>query len=70
MIVLVTTNEPLGRLHQAVARPGRCASQIEFLPFTADEAREWLDRSATDAPARGAGTLASLFARRRGPSAP
>ena len=65
VIVLVTTNEPLGRLHQAVARPGRCASQIEFLPFTADEAREWLDRTGRDGAPR-AGTLASLFARASG----
>ena len=34
VLVLVTTNEALRRLHPAVARPGRCASRIEFVPFT------------------------------------
>jgi hypothetical protein len=65
VIVLVTTNEPLGALHEAVARPGRCAAQIEFAPFTLDEAREWLERNDGDAEPR-AGTLASLYARAAG----
>jgi hypothetical protein len=65
VIVLVTTNEPLGALHEAVARPGRCAAQIEFAPFTLEEAREWLERSGGDAEPR-AGTLASLYARAAG----
>jgi SpoVK/Ycf46/Vps4 family AAA+-type ATPase len=65
VVVLVTTNEPLGALHEAVSRPGRCAAQIEFAPFTLDEAREWLERNGGDAEPR-AGTLASLYARAAG----
>ena len=42
IVVLVTTNEPLGSLHPAAARPGRCAASVEFVPFPAGEAREWL----------------------------
>ena len=66
VLVLVTTNEPLQRLHPAVARPGRCAARLEFEPFPAAEAVAWLaergidDRNATSA------TLANLFARVEG----
>ena len=34
-LFLITTNEPLESFHEAVARPGRCASQVEFLPMSA-----------------------------------
>ena len=64
VLVLVTTNEPLRRLHAAVSRPGRCAAQVEFTPFTAVEARDWLDRNGRDGPARAA-TLASLLGQDR-----
>jgi hypothetical protein len=61
ILVLVTTNEELRRLHPAVSRPGRCASKIEFRPFTAEEAAEWLgDRGSSASPA-GARTLAELY---------
>jgi hypothetical protein len=42
--VLVTTNEPIKALHPAVARPGRCAANIEFEPLSVDEANAWLER--------------------------
>lgn len=44
LMLLVTTNEEVGALHPAVARPGRCAARIEFVPFSVPEAREWLAR--------------------------
>jgi hypothetical protein len=34
-LVLITTNEPFQSFHEAVARPGRCASQVEFLALSA-----------------------------------
>ena len=37
VIVLITTNEPIQRLHPALLRPGRCLSEIEFRKFTAAE---------------------------------
>jgi hypothetical protein len=61
ILVLVTTNEPLRRLHAAVSRPGRCAVQTEFVRFTAEEAEAWLEREGRDTLGR-AGTLASLYA--------
>lgn len=66
VLVLVTTNESLQRLHPAVARPGRCAAKIEFEPFAALEAQFWLERrGVVDANASG-GTLAELYARAAG----
>jgi hypothetical protein len=58
-LVLITTNEPLSRLHPAVTRPGRCLSNIEFGRFSRKEAAEWLGADRT-APSDGA-TLAQLF---------
>ncbi|WP_324273504.1 hypothetical protein [Blastococcus brunescens] len=62
VLVLLTTNEEVGRLHPAITRPGRCLSQVEFQPLSPAEAHAWLgdDASAPEAPM----TLASLFAQR------
>lgn len=40
--ILVTTNEPISKLHPALLRPGRCGSQVDFRPFTRPEAKAWL----------------------------
>ena len=66
VLVLVTTNEPLRRLHPAVARPGRCAARIEFAPFTADEAAAWLAAGGGGHERVRSATLAELFAQLRG----
>ncbi len=61
ILLLVTSNEELGRLHPAVVRPGRCAAEIEFRAFAADEAKEWMRRRGHDGlapPTR----LAEMFA--------
>ena len=43
VVVLVTTNETLGSLHPAAARPGRCAASVEFVAFRRSRrARGWL----------------------------
>jgi ATP-dependent 26S proteasome regulatory subunit len=66
VLVLVTTNEPIRKLHPAVARPGRCAANIEFVPLSADEATTWLAaHGAPDGRVRSA-TLAELYARAEG----
>jgi hypothetical protein len=41
-MLLITTNEPVGRLHPATRRPGRCLADIEFTPLTRAEANAWL----------------------------
>ncbi|MFN2468651.1 MAG: AAA family ATPase [Gaiellaceae bacterium] len=69
VVVLVTTNEPLRRLHPAVSRPGRCAASVEFGPLAADEADDWLRRNGL-APAGHAALLAHLYARASGAETP
>jgi hypothetical protein len=61
VLVAITTNEELHRLHPAVVRPGRCLAQIEIGPLTADESTTWLG-SPVDQPT----TLAGLYALREG----
>jgi Domain of unknown function (DUF5925)/ATPase family associated with various cellular activities (AAA) len=66
VLVLVTTNEAIRALHPAVARPGRCAANVEFRRLSADEADEWLRRHDVEGEARSPMTLASLYARAEG----
>jgi len=62
VLVLVTTNEELRKLHPAVARPGRCAANIEFEALSAEEVAAWLERrGVTECPGSPA-ILASLYA--------
>lgn len=62
MLVCITTNEELARLHPAVVRPGRCVAQIHVGRFPRAEAVTWLGRD-TGIGAEGA-TLAELCALR------
>jgi hypothetical protein len=64
VLVLISTNEGLDRLHPAVARPGRCAATIEFGEFSAAEAETWLRSRSARGTVLGAGTrtLAELHA--------
>jgi SpoVK/Ycf46/Vps4 family AAA+-type ATPase len=41
-LILITTNEPIGRLHPAIVRPGRCLAKMEFGRFGNSEAATWL----------------------------
>jgi hypothetical protein len=66
VLVLVTTNEEIRRLHPAVARPGRSAANVEFLPLSAQESSAWLERHGVDERVQTASTLASLYARKEG----
>lgn len=67
VLILVTTNEPLKKLHPAVSRPGRCASEVEFTPLSLEEATSWLERRGLEAEPGGLvedeRTLAQLFGR-------
>ncbi|MBC9715357.1 AAA family ATPase [Streptomyces sp. TRM66268-LWL] len=71
VLVGVTTNEDLERLHPAVVRPGRCLARIEVGGLTRRESLDWLGTDFPDAESavgRGGATLAELFALRRGVS--
>ncbi|MFI5804216.1 DUF5925 domain-containing protein [Streptomyces sp. NPDC051561] len=66
VLVGVTTNEDLERLHPAVVRPGRCLARIEVGALTRREAVDWL--GTEEGVGRDGATLAELFALRRGVS--
>ncbi|CAM5449178.1 DUF5925 domain-containing protein [Streptomyces fumanus] len=66
VLVGVTTNEDLERLHPAVVRPGRCLARIEVGPLTRAEAAHWL--GTEEGLGREGATLAELYALRRGTS--
>jgi len=68
--VLVTTNEPLGRLHPAIQRAGRCWSQIEFPELPPEAANRWLERHGSTSRVEVSTGLADLFGRLRGQDAP
>lgn len=61
-IVLVTTNEPLGRMHPAVVRPGRTWAEVEFAALPVSEANAWLEMHGLDTRVERRTTLAELFA--------
>ena len=61
-LFIITTNEDLGRLHPAVARPGRCAARVRFHPFSSAEAAEWLRNRGHEHPAGSSFTLAEMYA--------
>jgi len=66
VIVLVTTNEEIKKLHPAVARPGRCAANVMFDALSREEASEWLSAHGVDEESRRSRTLASLYAQAEG----
>jgi hypothetical protein len=73
VLIAITTNEDLRRLHPAVTRPGRCLAQVEVGPFPANEAAQWLREHGNQRPGTSAApavsspvTLAELYALRGG----
>jgi hypothetical protein len=67
LLILITTNEPLEKVHPAISRPGRCAARLEFEPFNHITGREWLDRHGhAGGQVAGSATLADLYAIRDG----
>ncbi|POM27584.1 ATPase family associated with various cellular activities (AAA) [Actinomadura rubteroloni] len=71
VLVAITTNEDLARLHPAVVRPGRCLAQIEVGPLTRAESLDWLDDAVPDPDIAADGaTLAELAALRKGEHRP
>jgi len=61
-MILITTNEDLGRLNSAITRPGRCFSEIGFERFGVDEANTWLRDGGCDSRVDGARNLSELYA--------
>jgi hypothetical protein len=65
-LILVTTNEPLGKLHPAALRPGRAMATLEFSPLTAGEASAWLAEHGLERRIDTPKTIAELHALVRG----
>jgi hypothetical protein len=65
-LILVTTNEPLGKLHPAALRPGRAMATLEFGPLVPSEARVWLAERGLQHPISSPTTIAELHAIRAG----
>jgi hypothetical protein len=70
VLVLVTTNEEIRKLHPAVARPGRCAADIEFVRLREDESDSWLTSRGSTLRAERPCTVAELYALLEGADAP
>jgi hypothetical protein len=62
VLLLLTTNEPVGQLHPAVTRPGRCLMEVSFTALAIAEAALWLGTGHVR-PKRAL-TLAELYALR------
>lgn len=68
-LILVTTNEPLGKLHPAALRPGRAMATVEFGPLGAAEATAWLRERGLECEIDSPTTIAELHAMLAGTSA-
>lgn len=55
-LIIITTNEPIGELDEAVCRPGRCLTNLNFGKFSPTAASKWLGR-----PVSSQMTLAELY---------
>ncbi|MCW2926477.1 MAG: Cell division control-like protein [Thermoleophilia bacterium] len=64
--VLVTTNEPIDRLHDAIARPGRGWSHLEFVELDTTAANTWLAQHDSTERLDEPATLAELYGVLRG----
>jgi len=60
-LILITTNEPVGRLHPAARRPGRCLADIEFTAFPVVEANAWLGARGSADRVQRPTALADLY---------
>jgi ATPase family associated with various cellular activities (AAA) len=69
IMILVTTNEDLGRLNSAIMRPGRCMSEIEFLRFSVEEGNRWLRNEGNRRAIDASKSLSELYAIGAGVSA-
>jgi hypothetical protein len=67
-LILITTNEEITRLHEAVQRPGRCAVDIKYDTLTAAESVAWAHANGFELSIRDrrAYSLAELYAIRDG----
>lgn len=58
VLVLLSTNEPIARIHPALTRPGRCLAQVHFDRLDRSDAAAWL---GSQPPPGESFSLAELF---------
>lgn len=61
-LILVTSNEPLGKLHPAALRPGRAMATLEFGSLSPLEADAWLSARGVHQEVVQSATIAELHA--------
>lgn len=62
LLILITTNEPIEKIHPAVQRQGRCLANVEFGEFSEEEATSWLRKWGVQRPLNGQRKLSDLYA--------
>ena len=62
VLILITTNERIVDLHEAISRPGRCASKLEFDKLSTQESNAWLRAHEDTTEVTKDQSLAELFA--------
>jgi hypothetical protein len=64
LVILITTNEDVHKMHGAVIRPGRCLANVCFERLDREASLLWLKQRGIDEPdlVRGPMTLAELYA--------
>jgi len=65
LLVLLTANEQIGRMHPALTRSGRCLANVEFDDLSAEETAAWVSAQGV-AGVMGRQRLSSLYAAKRG----
>jgi hypothetical protein len=61
-MVIITTNEEVAKFHEAIMRPGRCLSNVEFGPLSIEQGREWMAARGKNVQIHRSYTLAQLYA--------
>lgn len=61
VMVLITANEEIRRLHPAISRPGRAAAIVEFDKLSSDEANKWMNIHGVEGFADKSMSLAELY---------
>lgn len=62
VLTLITTNEPVDKIHTALQREGRCMANLEFGKLQLAEAREWADAHGIERDKVTEDTIANLYA--------
>jgi hypothetical protein len=44
LLILITTNEPMNKIHEAIAREGRCLAKLHFKALERAVCQRWLER--------------------------